>query len=245
MLSSLSIVFPAYNESKRIVQCLKTARAWASATAREHEIILVVEKSTDDTLAIARKEAASWPELKIIACEEHRGKGAAVKRGFLAASKDFCLMSDVDWSVPADFIETFCVRMEQEDADICFASRRHPQSRILIRQPCYRRFVGSLFNVALTVLGLTDSSDTQCGFKLFRRRTVQPVFEALEDEGFAFDAELLLRAKYAKLKMIEMPVDWSNDENTTVKIRIVFFVMTAALKRLRKLRKSLELKTVS
>jgi hypothetical protein len=57
-------------------------------------------------------------------------------------------------------------------------------------------------------------SDTQCGFKLYRREVAHTLFEAAFTDGFMFDTEVLLRALREKYRILEFPVMWSNDPDT-------------------------------
>lgn len=241
MSLTLSIVIPAYNEALRIESSVEKVLSWMKNNPRQTEIIFVVEKSEDDTLQILQRITSNHSFIKIIPATEHRGKGAAVKRGMLEAQNELCLMSDVDWSVPTDLIEVFCQSMEASDEpDICFGSRKHPDSKIVNPQPCYRRAIGILLNYKLRREGLTESHDTQCGFKMFRKEAAHRLFSELQEEGFPFDIEILLRAKYAGYKIIELPVTWYNDTRTTVNIREGFPKMLAAIKRFKQLKIALE-----
>jgi len=59
--------------------------------------------------------------------------------------------------------------------------------------------------------------DTQCGFKLFKRERIQPIFDKLTISGFGFDPELLFLAKRARLKIIEVPVRWNHAEGSKIR----------------------------
>ncbi|MDP3793831.1 MAG: glycosyltransferase family 2 protein, partial [Candidatus Uhrbacteria bacterium] len=59
--------------------------------------------------------------------------------------------------------------------------------------------------------------DTQCGFKVFRKKTVKPLFERLMSTGWVFDVELIVRARKAGLKIKEIPVIWYHGRETRVR----------------------------
>ena len=76
---------------------------------------------------------------------------------------------------------------------------------------------GIIFNrIVRIVLGL-KIHDTQCGFKMFRRQKIRPVFEKMTIEGFGFDPELLFLASKAGLKILEIPVRWSHAEGSKIR----------------------------
>ena len=70
----------------------------------------------------------------------------------------------------------------------------------------------------MRALALTTVRDTQCGFKLLRRLTVEPILRRVETEGFAFDVELLARAERAGLRVAELPVEWSDSRGSKLRL---------------------------
>ena len=88
----LSIVIPCYNEAKTIRQIVERVRA---APLAEKEIIIVDDCSRDGTRDLLRTEIAPLVE-KIVYHEINRGKGAALRTGFAAATGDIVLVQDAD-----------------------------------------------------------------------------------------------------------------------------------------------------
>jgi dolichyl-phosphate beta-glucosyltransferase len=83
--------------------------------------------------------------------------------------------------------------------------------------PRGREIGGIIFNrIVRVVLGL-KLHDTQCGFKLFRRSKIRPVFEKMRIDGFGFDPELLFLASRNGLKIMEIPVRWSHAEDSKIR----------------------------
>jgi dolichyl-phosphate beta-glucosyltransferase len=76
--------------------------------------------------------------------------------------------------------------------------------------------MGKTFNRLVQALLLPGFQDTQCGFKLFRGIVARELFADLQTEGFAFDVEVLWRARLAGYRIEEVPVRWLNSEGTTV-----------------------------
>lgn len=88
MLPRVSFVIPTLNEAKNLPWLLPRIPNWA------HEIIIVDGRSTDDTVAVARR----MRDVKIV-MEPRRGKGAALQAGFRAAAGDIIVMIDADGSM--------------------------------------------------------------------------------------------------------------------------------------------------
>lgn len=203
---------------------------------RDVEVIIVVEKSTDDTADLARRQAAEDSRFRAICNSVSRGKGFAVKTGMLAATGDLVFFMDADLSVPLRFVDAFLPWFD--NADVVFGSRQHPETVIPISQPFFRVFYGRIFNLALRVCGATSFKDTQCGFKAFRREAAQAVFSRLTLDGFGFDVEAMALAEALKLRIVERPVEWSDAPGTKVRAlrdgTSAFFEAVGAAKRAQK-----------
>lgn len=233
-MPSLSLVIPCRNESARLPATLRAMGAWLGD--RDVEVIIVVEKSTDDTADLARRQAAEDSRFRAICNSVSRGKGFAVKTGMLAATGDLVFFMDADLSVPLRFVDAFLPWFD--NADVVFGSRQHPETVIPISQPFFRVFYGRIFNLALRVCGATSFKDTQCGFKAFRREAAQAVFSRLTLDGFGFDVEAMALAEALKLRIVERPVEWSDAPGTKVRAlrdgTSAFFEAVGAAKRAQK-----------
>ena len=103
---ALSVVVPAYNEEAGIAACVEQLRAALQALAASWEIVVADDGSRDRTADIVRDLAAADPRVRLLALP-HRGKGATVRDGLLAAAGDWRYMADADLSTPADNIARF------------------------------------------------------------------------------------------------------------------------------------------
>jgi dolichyl-phosphate beta-glucosyltransferase len=90
------------------------------------------------------------------------------------------------------------------------------ESRILEHQPLYRETMGRIFNLMVQAIALPGIQDSQCGFKLFRKDAAQEVFSRSTIDGFGFDVEALFLARRLGHAIAEVPVQWINDEASTV-----------------------------
>jgi dolichyl-phosphate beta-glucosyltransferase len=206
----LSVVIPAWNEAHRIGPTLATIKAFLKEKLPDAELLVVDDGSTDTTASIA--EAA---EVRLIRLPFNQGKGAAVRAGMLAAKGQWRLFSDADLSTPIEEVIPF-LAAAREGADIVVGSRSLPESKVLKHQPWYRELMGRSFNALVQNSVFPGMIDTQCGFKLFSARAAKLCFEPLEVSGFAFDVEVLLRARNQKLKIVEVPVRWVDSPDSRV-----------------------------
>jgi dolichyl-phosphate beta-glucosyltransferase len=207
---SLTVVIPAYNEEARLPRGIRAVHAYLRERAYDGEVLVVDDGSVDGTHEAAKALAAELPGLRVLRLPRNAGKGAAVRAGMLAATKENVLFSDADLSTPIEEVERFWPSRDQ-GCEVVIASRAMARSRILEAQSAPRRLMGRVFNALLPLAGLRGIRDSQCGFKLFSARAARRLFGELRTDGFAFDVEVLLRARRARLKIAEIPVQWRND----------------------------------
>jgi glycosyltransferase involved in cell wall biosynthesis len=211
----VSIVVPAFNEASRIGESLRKIEAFLESVPWTAEVLVVDDGSRDKTADVVR--SMQTPTLRLIRNEYNRGKGFAVKTGVLASSGEYVIFSDADLSAPIEELQKLLVIIESQSADVVIGSRAVDRSFIEKHQSRGREIGGIIFNrIVRVVLGL-KLHDTQCGFKLFRRSKIRPVFEKMRIDGFGFDPELLFLASRNGLKIMEIPVRWSHAEDSKIR----------------------------
>ncbi len=212
----LSLVIPAYNESDRLPETLRTIhtflteQGWLTRT----EVIVVDDGSTDDTSTLAIAHAASWPQLHVLTLP-HRGKGAAVRQGMLYAHGEYRFFGDADLAMPIDQIVRFLPPLGPP-ADVLIASRELPGSKRSNEQ-VYRHVMGRIFNHLVQWLLLPGLNDTQCGFKCFTAATANRLFSQQSLTGMGFDVEILALARLHGYRIVEIPIDWHNARDSRVR----------------------------
>ncbi len=232
---SLSIVIPAYNEERRLPGTIRDVRSFF-ARFPQVEVIVVVEKSTDRTVELAKEAAGGDPMIQIVANDVQRGKGYAVKCGMLRARGQFVFFMDADLSTPLAEVLKFLAEFQaQPEVDILIGSRAEAKSQIIKKQSWVRRNMGRSFNRFVQVFGVEGIKDTQCGFKAFRKRAVEPVFSRQTLNGFAFDVEILVLAQMMGFKIQTIPVRWVNSPDSKVRIWLDPFKMLIDLIRIKRL----------
>ncbi|MEO5842787.1 MAG: dolichyl-phosphate beta-glucosyltransferase [Acidimicrobiales bacterium] len=213
-----SLVIPMYNEAGRIGTTLATL-ARSPLNRPELEIVLVDDGSTDRTAEAAEKVLAEvgLVHAAVLSLGRNRGKGAAVRHGMLQATGLTRVYVDADLSVTVDDIERCFALIEQGSAEVVYATRAHSGSDMRHSQPAHRVISGRTFNMLLRLLGLTAERDTQCGLKGFSAASATALFGALHTEGFAFDVELLARARHDGISTEPMPVTWNHSDGSRVR----------------------------
>jgi dolichyl-phosphate beta-glucosyltransferase len=221
-VESLSLIIPAYNESRRLPATLGCILAYAErCPLRLSEIIVVNDGSQDETAAVVETGVSSgrYPAMiRLVSNPGNRGKGYAVRHGMASAKGDWILSTDADLSAPIEEVEKLLAAARREDAVVAIGSRGLDRSLILTRQPLLREYSGRLFNVVMRLITGLPFRDTQCGFKLFRADAAREIFPRQIEDGFSFDVEDLVIARSRGLRAVEIPVVWSNVEGTKVSL---------------------------
>ena len=212
---SLSIVVPAYNEGRRLPGTLARVAAYLAATPEflPAEVIVVDDGSSDGTgAAAAAVRPPAGVAVRLVTLPRNRGKGAAVRAGMAASRGRRVLVTDADLAAPIEDVALLAAA----GADVAVGSRALRRELISRRQPLPRDYLGRLFNLALRALGLTRFRDTQCGFKLLDGQLARRLAAELRLDGFAFDVELLARARRAGATLAEVPVRWHHVDGSRV-----------------------------
>ncbi len=211
----ISIVIPAYNESKRLGKTLQHVLSCVAERAWDAEVLVVDDGSTDDTAEVVEQFQQHHPELFLIENPGNRGKGYSVRNGLLQASGKIVMFTDADLSAPIEEAARLFEAIEA-GADVAIGSRWLDRQKQTRHQPLYRRFFGRCFNwLTRTVMGL-PYRDTQCGFKAFRHEAAQAVFKLQTIERWGFDPEILFIAQKLGFGIVEVPVTWGHDERSRI-----------------------------
>lgn len=217
----LSVVAPAYNEERRLPALLDravSADSWvAPASLSFRELIVVDDGSEDETVALLRRTVGLEGRLQILELGGHRGKGAAVRAGLKAASGDLVLLTDVDMSSPLDETAKL-VAVLDDGFDLVIGSRAVPGAELAARQHPLRELLGKTFNGLLRTLTGLPFRDTQCGFKLLRADMARRLAEHQRIDGYLYDAELCLIALQLGFRVAEVPVRWSHNPDSRVRV---------------------------
>jgi glycosyltransferase involved in cell wall biosynthesis len=225
----LSIIIPAYNESRRLPNTLVDIDKRLSGVDYTYEILVMNDGSTDNTAEVTRKMSAHIKNLKVVDNPVNRGKGAVVRDGMLIGQGNYRLFMDADNATTIDhfgkMIEHF-----KAGADVVIGSRSVKGAELDPPEPLYRQIPGRLGNLLIQALLLPGIWDTQCGFKAMSDRAAEEIFSMMKITGWGFDIECLALAKELGYKIQEIPVHWVNVGGSKVKASAYLKVLLETFK---------------
>jgi dolichyl-phosphate beta-glucosyltransferase len=205
----LSVVIPAFNESRRLPETLAIIKPYLAATGISWELIIVNDGSSDSTMAVISAEHDHDPAHVIgIDQQPNRGKGRAVASGVAVSRGSLVLISDADFSTPIEEWTNLKAAVD-EGSDVAIGSRAKRGSKVEVSQPAHRVLMGKIFNLIVQIVILPGFWDTQCGFKLWKGPVAREIFSQMKLDGnVAFDVEVLYRARHSGYRIAEIPVRW-------------------------------------
>jgi len=232
-MSSITVVFPMYNEEAYARRAVEAARAALTAAGiTDWEIVIVDDASTDGTPALAEAMAREDSRVRVVHNPVNRRLGGALRAGYAAATKDLVFYTDAD--LPVDLAElSRAIRLlEYQQADVVAAYRFDRTSEGLVRALytlCYNHLVRTLFGLRVR--------DVNFAFKLFRRSILEKF--TLTSEGSFIDAEFLLRARKAGCVIIQIGLDYfprTRGTSTLASVPVIFAILRDLAARWRELR---------
>ena len=214
--SLLSVVIPSYNEMANLQKgILDKVEQFLTRHKFNFEVLIVDDGSNDGSREFVERFSKENKEFRLIE-NEHTGKAGAVTKGMLEATGEIVLFTDMDQATPIEEVEKLLPYFEEE-FDIVIGSR----SRIRKGAPLTRKIMAkSMIILRTSLVGLKGIKDTQCGFKMFTKKSAREIFGQINTlhkgfrkiEGSAvtagFDIELLYIAEKMGYKIKEVPVEW-------------------------------------
>jgi glycosyltransferase involved in cell wall biosynthesis len=198
----ISVVLPAHNEAELIETAVGGLAKSLRDQARDFEIVIVENGSTDRTADLARRIAEEMPEVRLYELPQ-ADYGAAVAAGFSHARGDIVVHFDVDL-IDLGFLDKGVALVEEGRAGIVLASKRAPGSND--ERPVYRRLLTAGFTLGMRVLLAVPVSDAH-GMKVLSRQQCATAAAACQMRGALYDVELVLRASRQGVVIRELPTE--------------------------------------
>jgi len=201
----LTIVIPVYNERELAPQALARVEAAPLPEGVEREIVLIDDCSTDGTRDWLTELAADRPDLIIRKHDQNRGKGAALRTGFAAATGDFVVVQDADLEYDPREIAGLLEPLLDGRADAVFGTRFLGHTHRVLY---YWHSVGNwLLTMLSNMLSNINLTDMECCYKVFRRDLLARI--DLKEDRFGFEPEVTAKVARLGCRIYEVPVSYS------------------------------------
>jgi dolichol-phosphate mannosyltransferase len=209
-MPALSIVVPAWNEAVNLPELVARTGASLAAHGISYEIIVVDDRSDDDTIAVLDGLAARFPVRCQAKCGP-QGKGYSLLEGFGSAAGDVVCMIDGDLQYPPESIAPMAARVFSGQADLVVANRRTQPTGLV------RRIASSAWKFLSRRLQGLDV-DTQAGLKVMRREILDRI--SLRPSAWAVDLDLLVNARKAGYLIASHDIEFAPRRAGASKLRV-------------------------
>lgn len=186
----LSVVIPCFNELGTIGRVIQAVKA---SPIKDLEIIVVDDCSTDGTRELLKSSLESQVD-QVIYHPHNRGKGAALRTGFAAATGDIVIVQDADLEYDPQEYPLMIKPIIEDKADVVFGSRfvgSQPHRVVYFWHMVGNKFLTLLSNMFTNI----NLSDMETCYKAFRREVIQSI--RIKENRFGFEPEIT--AKVAKM----------------------------------------------
>src|SRR5256886_16093588 len=198
----ISIVIPCYNEKNTIEEIVEAVR---SAPIENKEIIIVDDCSGDGTQAVLQERVSQMVD-RVIYHPVNRGKGAALRSGFAAATGDFILVQDADLEYSPEDYPVLLEPLMSGKADAVFGSRfmgGRPHRVLFFWHMAGNKFLTFLSNM-FTNLNLTDM---ETGYKAFKASLIKSI--QIEEDRFGVEPEIIAKLARSGCRIYEVGISYS------------------------------------
>jgi dolichyl-phosphate beta-glucosyltransferase len=211
----VSLIIPTYNQRTRTIRSAAYAANVLETSFGGGAELIVVEDGSRPEQVLRPEDLPAGTIL--VRHPRNMGKGAAVRSGVARARGSYVVFTDSDLPFTLEPLAT-TLQWLRDGADVVIGDRLHPESVAAVSRGALRRLSSLVYTWLVNhALGL-DFADTQCGYKGYRAQAALNLFGRLRVTSFAFDAELLLRARQAGYCIRRQPVRLVHDEDSSISL---------------------------
>lgn len=218
MAESLEVVLPVLNEEHSLRASTIRLHEFLAANLSSYDwsILIADNGSKDSTPAVAAQLTREYENVGYMRLEQ-RGRGRALKRAWLESSADILAYMDIDLSTDLAAVSRLVGSVASGEYAVAIGSRLKSGAVVIGRSPL-REFISRGYSLLFRTMFFTGFRDAQCGFKAISRGAAQDLLPLVQDTTWFFDTELLLLAEKNGYAIDEIPVRWTDDPDSRVRI---------------------------
>lgn len=235
---SVDIVLPVYHGNlNELEDSVKKQLDYFKSGLRNYKwkiVISVNGKNAQEIIALSKSLSKKYRNVAYL-YTKIPGKGSGVINAWSKSNADICVYMDIDLSVDLRCLPNLIKKIES-GYDISIGSRYHRNS--IIKRSFKRKIVSMFYHLFLLKVILNAKyKDAQCGFKAISKSAVKKIIPYVRDKNWFFESELLYIAQRKGMKIMEIPVIWTESRFSSVKLLRVVpeFLLKTIMLRLRKL----------
>lgn len=216
---SINILFPVLNERLRLQNGIERTMEYLQQNVSiPYQLTILDNGSEDETPEIGKELARKYPEVSYVRVGE-RGVGVAFRKGIQLNESSIVGYMDIDLSTDIKYLgRTIKLFQKNPKLEYVNGSRFSKESDTRGRK-WYRKITSMGLVFLLKVIFHMKATDAVCGFTFLRKEAAERLVRACgNDNGWFYTIEFLLRAERMGVVIYDMPVEWQEDYNTTVKI---------------------------
>lgn len=216
----IEITIPVLNEQDTLKTQIEKILNFINKECNKYgEICLVIADngSIDKTQEFSKELEANSTQVRYLRLEQ-RGVGRALKSSWQSSTADIVGYMDLDLATDLKHLHQVFDALLNKNFEIVAGTRLAKESIVIGRTPL-RNFTSKVFNKILNFKFNGNFTDGMCGFKFLKRTILNDlILSGADNDGWFFSTELLIVADYKKYKLLDLPVVWTDDQNSKVKI---------------------------
>jgi glycosyltransferase involved in cell wall biosynthesis len=216
----IEITIPVLNEEGSINEKIRELDNYIEVNLRdlgEIKIIIADNGSTDGTILKAQALERELERVEYLRLEQ-RGVGLALKASWTKSCADIVGYMDLDLATDLKHVRPALNKLINLEAEIVTGSRLKSGAKVIGRSRL-RNVTSFAFNKIVKSVFAASFSDGMCGFKFLQRRILDKlILNGAKSDGWFFATEILVVSEFLKYRIYDLPVIWTDDPNSKVKI---------------------------
>lgn len=233
---TIEITVPVLNEEKSINEKIRELDNYIEVNLQDFgdiKIVIADNGSSDGTILKAQALARELGRVEYIRLDQ-RGVGLALKTSWTKSKADVVGYMDLDLATDLKFVRPALKKLINLEAEIVTGSRLKIGAKVVGRSRL-RNFTSIAFNKIVKNVFNTSFSDGMCGFKFLQRKILDNLISnGATSDGWFFATEILVVGEFLKYRIYDLPVVWTDDPNSKVKITKLAIEYIKQIMRLKK-----------
>lgn len=200
----VSVILPVYNEEEILGDSVGRIREFLDHMGVDYELIICDDNSSDGTSSAARQLCLNNNNIVLLRFDQRIGKGGTIKNASKVAEGEVIVFMDSDLSTNLRHLSQL-IHETSKTGGIGIGVR---DPALATRGNFNRKFLSIAYNLMVRILFRTGVTDHQCGFKGFTSTAAKLLFRRIRANGFEFDTELIANARWLRIPITVIPVEW-------------------------------------